>query len=311
MASTVLQRNAAPATLAAAEEALLQTTGVPVARHDVLVRGTRLHYLTSGTGEPLVLIHGRGGAGALFAPILAPLAQHYQVIALDLPGWGLSAKPPFHGRNAHDALNLWMHGVLGLLDTLGVAQAHLLGHSMGGFTALGIGLEHPDRVRRLVLVDSGGLGMQTRLDERVEFRLKPERLVRWFGPRLLAAGLRRERPGKPVERDARFAFLYALLTQPGIITSGPRAFDRWVNLLGVHLDFTRRVKELAMPVLLMWGDRDSTTPYGDALLAARALGPGHLVAFTGCGHSPFVERPADFARVALAWLDGDRVASRV
>lgn len=305
------ERPAASPALAEAETALLATAGIPVERHDLNVGGMRLHYLTCGQGDPIVLLHGRGGAAALFTPLFAPLAANHQVIALDLPGWGLSGKPPFSGRSAREALDLWMSGVLALLDALRVPQADVLGHSMGGLTALGLGLEHGDRVRRLVLVDAGGLSGRMRLDERVQWWLKPERLVHWFGPRVLEWGLRRERGGKPIKRDERFAFQYELMTQDGIAASGPRAFDKWVSLSGVHLDFTRKVRDLAMPTLLMWGDKDATTPYADALLAARALGPGHLVAFTGCGHTPFEERPADFSRTLLTWLDVGRVAARV
>lgn len=303
--------SSAEGTLAFAEEALLRTAGVPVERRDVQVGGHRVHYLTCGEGEPLLLLHGRVGAAALFAPIFAPLAAAHRVIALDLPGWGLSEKTPFSGHSAHDALELWMSGALGLLDALGIERTDILGHSMGGFTAMGLGLEHAERVQRLVLVDSLGLSSRVRLDERIEWWLKPERLVRWLGPRALGWGLRSERDGTPVARDERFAFLYALLTQEGMVESGPRAFDQWVNLGGVHLDFTRRVRELTMPTLLMWGDKDATTPYADALLAARALGPGHLVAFTGCGHTPYEDRPADFARTLLTWLEVGRVAARV
>lgn len=298
-------------TLAEAEEALLRTAGVPVERHDLDVKGMRLHFLACGQGEPLVLLHGRGGAAALFTPIFAPLAANHRVLALDLPGWGLSGKPPFAGHSAHEALDLWMSGVLALLDALQIPRADVLGHSMGGFTALGLGLEHADRVRRLVLVDAGGLGGQMRLDERIGWWLKPERLVRWFGPRALEWSLRRERRGKPITRDARFTFKYQVMTQEGIAESGPRAFDKWVSLSGVHLDFTRKLRDLTMPTLLMWGDRDATTPYADALRAARALGPGHLVAFTGCGHSPYEERPTDFSRTLLTWLEVGRVSARV
>src|SRR5258708_21091443 len=104
--------------LAAAEEALLATTGIPVERHEVVVSGTRLHYLTCGEGQPLLLLHDRGNAGALFAPILAPLAERRRVIALDRPGWGLSDKPRFPGRTPQDRLAVWVAGGPGLLDAL-------------------------------------------------------------------------------------------------------------------------------------------------------------------------------------------------
>ncbi|MBF6589566.1 MAG: alpha/beta fold hydrolase, partial [Ktedonobacterales bacterium] len=289
----------------------LATAGIPVERHDVHVGGIRLHYLTCGEGEPLLLLHGRGNASAIFTPLFAPLAPTRRLIALDLPGWGLSEKPPFQGRTAHDALTFWMDGVLGLLDTLGLERVDLLGHSMGGFVALGLGLEHAERVARLVLVNAGGLDHTLGLDERLIYWLKPERLLHRFGPRLLARALRFQGSRAPITRDALFAYLFAVMSQPDVIPSGARAFDRWVSLTGVHLTFERRLRELTMPVLLMWGDRDTTTPYSSALLAARRLGPGHLVAFTGARHSPFLERPEDFARVLETWLEGERVASRI
>jgi pimeloyl-ACP methyl ester carboxylesterase len=65
-----------------------------------------------------------------------------------------------------------------------------------------------------------------------------------------------------------------------------------------------------MPVLLIWGARDSVTPYHDALVAVRHLRDGQLVTFTRCGHSPFIERPDDFAGAVLTWLDGIHVRSR-
>lgn len=296
--------------LAQAEERLLATTGIRVARHDVTVNGGRIHYLTAGEGEPLVLVHGRGTAGALFAPVLAQLAAERQVIALDLPGWGLSAKPPFTGHTAEDALAIWRGGLLGLLDALTLDQVDLLGHSMGGLTVLGLALEHPERVRRLVLVDSGGLGTNTPLDVRLYFRLKPERLNRWFGPRFLAWTLRQDAANPPREGPL-FDFWYAVMSQPEVIPSGGAAFDRWVNLGGVHLEFRRRLRELAMPVLLVWGDHDRLIPVSSAITAARAIKTGRLSILSDAGHAPFLDRPEAFSRTVTAWLDGYGAPPRV
>ena len=311
MTTALDQHTAAPADLVDAEEALLATVGVPVERHEVSVNGTRLHYLTCGEGEPLLLVHGRGGAGALFAPILAALAAHRRVIALDLPGWGLSEKPPFTGHTAEDALAIWRGGVLGLLDALSLDRVDLLGHSMGGFTALSVALEHPERVRRLVLVDSGGLGVNVQFDVRLYFWLVPERLHRRLGRRFFTYVLRRDNPRAALMSAALLDFAYAVQSQAEVIPSGAAASNAWVNLWGVHLDLRRRLREVDLPVLLLWGDRDRLTPYTDALKAARRLPYGRLVAFTGCGHTPYQERPDDFARVLLMWLDGAPVSSRV
>lgn len=301
---------ASPA-LAAAEEALLATAGVPVERHETRLNGVRIHYLTCGQGEPLVLVHGRGGAAALFTPILAPLAAGRRVFALDLPGWGLSEKPPFTGHTATDAVNLWRDTLRAFLDVQGLAQADLAGHSMGGLTSLALALDAPGRVRRLALIDSGGLGSETPFDVRLYFRLKPERLNSWLGPRFFAWAHGRDDAHKLGERGPLFDFMYAIESQTSVIASGARAFDKWVNLGGVHLDFRLRLKELEMPVLLLWGDHDRLIPYSTALHGVRWIRTGRVVAFTRCGHSPHQERPADFARTLSAWLDGYRVPSRV
>lgn len=297
--------------LKAAEEALLATAGVPVERHDTHLNGVRIHYLTCGEGEPLVLVHGRGGAGALFTPILAALAAGRRVIALDLPGWGLSEKPPFIGHTASDAVSLWRDALRTFLDDQGLKQVDLAGHSMGGLTALAVALDAPERVRRLALIDTGGLNIATPFDVRLYFRLKPERLNARLGKRFFHWAHSRDDAHFSRERSPLVDFMYAVESQAEVIPSGGRAFDKWVNLGGVHFDFRSRLKELEMPVLLLWGDRDRLIPYSTALQAVRQIHTGRVVAFTHCGHSPHLERPADFARTLVAWLDGYRVPSRV
>lgn len=303
-----------PAALEAAELALLNATGVEVGRHEVSVNGVRLHYLTCGQDEsrPPLLLHGRGCAAARFAPVLPLLAAERRVIALDLPGWGLSAKPPFTGRTAQDALDLWVGAVRGFLDAQDIAVVDLAGHSMGGFTALGFALAHPERVNRLALVDPGGLDRRMQLDVRLYFALGPERLRRLFGPRLTRLVARREAPRRssPALAGEDLAFSDALAMQAEIIPSGAKAFSAWVGLTGVHLTLTDRLPELAMPVLLLWGIRDQVTPYDAAMPAARKLRDGTLVTFVRCGHSPFIERPDDFAHVLLTWLKNIHVRSR-
>jgi 4,5:9,10-diseco-3-hydroxy-5,9,17-trioxoandrosta-1(10),2-diene-4-oate hydrolase len=294
--------------LVAAEEALLALAGVAVERGEVLVNGVRLHYLTCGEGEPLLMLHGRGNAGALFAPIFAPLAAQRKIYALDLPGWGLSDKPRFTGRTAQDALAIWREGALGFLEALNISRADVLGHSMGGFTAASLALERPDRVRRLILVDPGGIGeRKTRFDARLYFWLKPERLNRWWGKWLTRRILTLDSHGQqpPSALDERvYDFTYAVMAQRAVIPSGAAAFNAWAGLGGAKLTLTRRLPELRMPTLLMWGQRDFVTPYANAHDALGAIPNGRLVTFASNGHSPHQERPAVFARILGDWLDG-------
>lgn len=298
--------------LRAAEDAVLRSTGYEIEQHDIEVAGVRLHYLTCGEGEPLLMLHGRGLAGATFAPVLPLLGAERRIITLDLPGWGLSDKPPFTGHTPQDALHVWMDGVLGFLDALGLEQVDLLGHSMGGFTALGLALEHPDRVRRLILMDPAGIGNEMQLDVRLYFALGPERLHRRFGKRFTRMVLRSQGGTRHNELDEPlFGLYHELFTQAAVIPSGAKAFHAWINLTGVHLTFADRLHELEMPVLMLWGDSDTLTPYEAGLHAIRHLRDGQLVAFTHTGHSPWVERPGDFATVLLSWLNGLYVRPRV
>ncbi|HKB48763.1 MAG TPA: alpha/beta fold hydrolase [Ktedonobacterales bacterium] len=294
------------------EGALLDTTGIAIEQRDVEAGGLRLHSLACGAGEPLLLLHGRGGAGANFAPVLPQLAARRRVLTLDLPGWGLSDKPLFTGHTAEDALRVWSDGVLAFLDAEGIEQIDLLGHSMGGFTALGLALTHPERVRRLILVDPAGLGREMQLDVRLYFGLGPEKLHRRLGRRFTRFVLGHGGSLKPAQLDGpAFELQHALLTQAEVLPSGASAFHAWINLRGVHLTLAERLKELEMPVLLLWGERDSVTLYSHALVAARYLRDGRLVTLSRCGHSPFAERPGDFAGVLLTWLDGIHVRSRI
>ena len=308
MSTSTESETAATTDLHALEEALLRTAGIPVERRDVDAGGLRLHYLACGAGEPLVLLHGRGNAAALFAPILRQLGERRRILALDMPGWGLSDKPPFTGHTPEDALRYWMDAVLAFLDSQSLAQADILGHSLGGMTALGIALEYPDRIGRLALVDPAGLGRRIQLDVRLYFALGPEKLHRRFGKRFTRFVMRQ---GQAMADPAQFDFAHALLTQEAVIPSGARAFSHIVNLGGVRLDFVDRLSELEMPVLMLWGDHDQVIPYENGLAAMRLLRDGTLVALSRCGHSPYAERPDDFASVLLAWLDNLYVRPRI
>ncbi|MBW3632871.1 MAG: alpha/beta hydrolase [Chloroflexi bacterium] len=111
------------------------------------VNGLRMYYEIHGTGEPLVLIHGAYGTIELWGPILASLAEDRQVIAVELQGHGHTAdvdRPFSYEQLADD--------VAAVMEHLGVAQADVVGYSMGGNTGLQLAIRHPDRVRKLVAI---------------------------------------------------------------------------------------------------------------------------------------------------------------
>src|SRR3954447_20625125 len=114
------------------------------------VNGLSLHYEEHGAGEPLILLHGGIGAGEMFAPILPALGEGRRVITVDLQGHGGTADVDRPLR-----ADLMADDIAALLDHLGLEQVDLMGYSLGGIVALRTAIQHPERVRRLVLVSVG------------------------------------------------------------------------------------------------------------------------------------------------------------
>src|SRR5690349_11552136 len=116
--------------------------------HSVETRIGPISAMEAGTGDPVILLHGLGATKASFLPTVAALARSRRTIAIDLPGFGDSAKP-LSGR--YDP-KFFARTVVAVLDALELDRADLIGNSMGGRVALEVGLSHGDRARRLVLL---------------------------------------------------------------------------------------------------------------------------------------------------------------
>lgn len=106
-----------------------------------------LHYQTLGLGPPLILLHGLFGSADNWGSIAKHFAQHYQVISVDLRNHGRS---PHHDSQTYPEM---ADDLLAVLDTLGLAQVHLLGHSLGGKVAMQFATQYPERVSKLIVVD--------------------------------------------------------------------------------------------------------------------------------------------------------------
>src|SRR4029453_1513148 len=114
------------------------------------VDGLRLHYVVEGRGPAVIFVHGLGGFAESWRHNGRPLANRATVFSVDLPGFGQSAKPRTNYR-----LGYFANALRGFMDALGLAQASLVGHSLGGAVAITLALMHPSRVERLALV--GGI----------------------------------------------------------------------------------------------------------------------------------------------------------
>jgi pimeloyl-ACP methyl ester carboxylesterase len=242
--------------------------------------------LRAGAGDPVVLLHGLGATKASFLPTVAALAGSFRVIALDLPGFGDSAKPL---GAAYDP-EFFARGVVAALDALGIERAHLVGNSMGGRVALEVGFEHPERTERLALLAPSLAWLRERPWAPLLRALPPQLGALQPAPRALVETIARSMV--PGGRDGWSAvgvdeFLRAYLTP-----RGRAAF--YAAARNIYLEepdrFWTRLKELQGDALFVWGRQDRLVPIGFARHVREALPAAEHLELP-CGHVPQLEAP--------------------
>lgn len=290
---------------------------LPPLRHVTAGGGRVAVYRGAGPECPLLLIHGGGSDSSTFAWQRAwPHLGTRPLLAVDLPGYGASPAPVswshFDGARARPSPMRFHARLLpALLDALDIATCDLLGVSMGGAIALEASLTAPERVRRLVLVDSYGLdahqpgGTAAWLATR---SARMERAIRYAvcrSPLLVAWGLARMMaPGRPNDRDL-LAMGVAAVRDRGIDHPAWRAFQKYeLGPWGARRHFRHRLGDLAMPVLLIHGRHDRLIPLRLAQAATERIPRATLHVMDDCGHIPHIEAPRRFAEAVHAFLDG-------
>ncbi|MFQ5612841.1 MAG: acetoin dehydrogenase dihydrolipoyllysine-residue acetyltransferase subunit [Anaerolineae bacterium] len=281
------------------ERAMLDAVAATTEEGYLTLGELRLHYLAAGGPAsglkmrdlPLVLVHGLGGSTMLWQANITALATAQRVFALNLPGHGLSDKPP-----ANYDVAFFSETLAAFLDALGLQRVALTGHSLGGHICLRLTLEQPDRVARLVLVDSGGLG--------------PEINTGFLRPLLAGPG-----------REATETMLQGLFHDPAFVTrpmveatlatmGQPGAWEALVaaaRAAGAGQTQTEilveRLGELALPVLLVWGAADAIIPVAHGRAAQAAIPNAELWIAENAGHCPQLEAAEAFNARLGTFLD--------
>jgi pimeloyl-ACP methyl ester carboxylesterase len=261
----------------------------------VTVEGRPVNAIDLGDGPALVFVHGLSGSWPNWLEQLPVFAREHRVIAMDLPGFGHSPMP-----REPITISAYARVLDGLLETLGVSAATIVGNSMGGFVSAELAIAYPQRVERLVLISAAGISTYRHRDvERIEPYLRRAApmvavYAGWTAARsdwvARRPGLRNLTLGLVTRHPSR---LPASLAAEQLRGAGKPGF---MQALRANIDYPvrERLPEIACPTLIVWGDEDKVIPVRDASVFEELIPNSRKVIFEGTGHMAMLERPVAF-----------------
>ena len=268
----------------------------------VKIDGTPVNYVDVGSGDedPVVFVHGLGGQWQNWLENIPRLAQDRRVLALDLPGHGLTPMP----ENEKITISGYGRCVDAFCEQLGLSEVELVGNSMGGFVAAEVAIQFPQRVKRLVLVSAAGITSADTLQAPIltfgrvataiatNSAARHRRLAARRWTRHMALALVARYPGR----------LKADLAYEGFFKgAGKDGFDDALRA-SLEYDFRDRLPEVKVPTLIVWGEKDSIIPVRDADEFERLIDDSRKVVMKDTGHIPMAERPQAFNDMLVEFL---------
>jgi pimeloyl-ACP methyl ester carboxylesterase len=266
------------------------------------VDGTPINYVDFGSGgeEPVVLVHGLGGQWQNWLENIPRLAQERRVLALDLPGFGLTPKPS----DGEISISGYGRCVDAFCEQLGLGKVDAVGNSMGGFVAAEVAIQFPERVSRLVLVSAAGITSAEALQAPI---MTFARVATALATN--SAARHRQIAARPIARHAALSLvarhprlLKADLAYEGFFKgTGKPGFDDALRA-SLDYDFRDRLPDVTVPTLIVWGEKDSIIPVRDANEFERLIPDSRKIVMKDTGHIPMAERPQAFNDVLVEFL---------
>jgi len=259
------------------------------------IDGVRTNYHDLGEGHPVLMIHGSGPGVSGFVNwrlAMPELAKSSRVIVPDMLGFGYSARAP-EGEYSPER---WVAQAVGLMNALGLEQTDIVGNSFGGALALMLAIQHPERVRRLVLMGAAG----------VDFELTPGLDAVWgYEPsmdnmrRIMDIfAFDRSRITEDIVRSR-----YEASIQPGAQEAFSAMFpaprQRWVDAMA---SAEADIRAIAHKTLLIHGRDDRVIPLANSLTLNQWIDDSQLHVFGRCGHWVQIEHSAEFNRLVAGFL---------
>ena len=252
---------------------------------EIEINGLNMHYIQEGNGPNVLLLHGWGCNTTVLAPITNLLKERYTVTVIDLPGFGKTDEPkePF-------GVSEFCEFVLAFLDTIGITETILIGHSLGGqiITKMVANPDMPIAVPKIVLIGSAGARPKKSFKTRVKIRLyKTKRLVlgippiKWIFPQALEQ--LKNNAGSADYRNASEMMRKCLVKV-------------------VNEDLTPLFHLNTIDTLLIWGENDPATPLAHAKIMEQKMPKAGLAVVKNAGHYPFLEQSAVFNSILSSYL---------
>jgi len=244
----------------------------------------------AGKGPVLVLVHGFLSGYSYWHKQIESLSSHFEVIAMDLPGYGGETKQTGLANILDFASD-----ILEKLDKLGVTNFHLLGHSMGGMIAQEIALQAPDRVNRLVLYGTGPMGSLPGRFESLQISMEKVRkdgteeaksytVASWFVKGAI---------------DPDFA--------PGMGLAKEVSQQTFINALNAMASWSAvdRLGKIQSPTLVVWGDQDRSYIWSQPYSLWQEIKESNLAVLPGCSHNAHLENDRLFNQIVFDYLSQD------
>ncbi len=269
-------------------QALINRIETPVTQSHVGVGSVNTAYLSSGSGQPLILLHGGGGGAVTWYPSIAAFSKHFRVIAPDIVGYGESDKPNAAYNKAYFCK--WLKDFMSALD---IPKAHLVGLSQGGAIALQFALDNPPMVEKLVLVDAGGLGAKppfASLFSMILMNSFPSSVTDRFFSRYILFD--------PKNRDPNHAsYSIDVLKRVG----GKNAFKQGRGAAVAEIP-RASLHKIQHHTLVIWGENDRLFPIEYGRSSAAQLPNAEFLSINDAGHLPLMDQTHIFNKSVLDFL---------
>lgn len=270
----------------------------------VNIDGLNIHYRDEGQGPVLVLLHGVASSLHTWDGWVKQLQPHYRIIRLDLPGHGLTG--PDATRKRYD-IDYMVDKLNKFLNRLQIDQAYLAGNSLGGYISWNYAVQHPQRVSKLILLDSAGYPQD--LPFIMSFAAWPliGEMSQLMMPRFMVGMNIRAAYGDDSKVNKELVRRYHDLT----LNKGNR--KALVQVFRTMKEQSRNphlgaaVSRINLPVLLMWGEEDNWVPLSIMEQFRRDLPQVSVVTYEGVGHMPMEELPVQSARDARIFLQNGKL----